>query len=257
MQPPPGIGAGTLKGAQDWLTEADGAVERFLSAAMLERFSGRRLPGRGGRRCTVRRAPLGGGPDRRHQQLRPWRNALDGFARADRGTDGHCLGVLGRPPAARHLRRVHRAGRHAQRGRRSGLPPRRICRARSWSAAGPRGRPNEGLFRPVQPGDGCGRHDALGRLGRARSGGGRGRTSWTAYVEMHINLWDVAAALAVLVRGGCGGQRLHGRRSGPVLGRADPGGCTRRGAGACRSRRLGGNHRRQRWTVSPGLTRLR
>ena len=27
MQPPPGASSATLKGAQDWLTEADGAVE--------------------------------------------------------------------------------------------------------------------------------------------------------------------------------------------------------------------------------------
>jgi myo-inositol-1(or 4)-monophosphatase len=31
MRPPPGASSATLKGTQDWLTEADGAVERLLS----------------------------------------------------------------------------------------------------------------------------------------------------------------------------------------------------------------------------------
>ena len=31
MRPPPGAATASLKGAQDWVTEADGAVERFLS----------------------------------------------------------------------------------------------------------------------------------------------------------------------------------------------------------------------------------
>ena len=31
MRPPSGASTATLKGAQDWLTEADGAVERLLS----------------------------------------------------------------------------------------------------------------------------------------------------------------------------------------------------------------------------------
>ena len=31
MRPPAGAAVATLKGAQDWLTEADGAVERLLS----------------------------------------------------------------------------------------------------------------------------------------------------------------------------------------------------------------------------------
>ena len=36
MQPPPGATHATLKGAQDWLTEADGAVERLLSERLAQ-----------------------------------------------------------------------------------------------------------------------------------------------------------------------------------------------------------------------------
>jgi len=38
MRPPPGAAIATLKGAQDWLTEADGAVENFLSGALANAY---------------------------------------------------------------------------------------------------------------------------------------------------------------------------------------------------------------------------
>jgi len=38
MRPAVGAQTATLKGAQDWLTEADGAVERFLSERLAARF---------------------------------------------------------------------------------------------------------------------------------------------------------------------------------------------------------------------------
>ncbi|MBC7799366.1 MAG: inositol monophosphatase family protein, partial [Gemmatimonadaceae bacterium] len=38
MRPPPGAAQATLKDRQDWLTEADGAVERFLSDQLLAAF---------------------------------------------------------------------------------------------------------------------------------------------------------------------------------------------------------------------------
>ena len=38
MRPPPGAPSATLKGAQDWLTEADGAVERLLSERLAQAF---------------------------------------------------------------------------------------------------------------------------------------------------------------------------------------------------------------------------
>ena len=40
MRPPAGAAQATLKGAQDWLTEADGAVEQMLSDALLSAFPG-------------------------------------------------------------------------------------------------------------------------------------------------------------------------------------------------------------------------
>src|ERR1700692_1585945 len=38
LPPPPGAPVATLKGAQDWLTEADLAVETFLSRQLAEKF---------------------------------------------------------------------------------------------------------------------------------------------------------------------------------------------------------------------------
>ena len=38
MRPPPGASSATLKGAQDWLTEADGAVERMLSERLARAY---------------------------------------------------------------------------------------------------------------------------------------------------------------------------------------------------------------------------
>ncbi|MBN8891384.1 MAG: inositol monophosphatase, partial [Rhodospirillales bacterium] len=38
LQPPPGAPVASLKGAQDWLTEADGAVEGFIARSLAEAF---------------------------------------------------------------------------------------------------------------------------------------------------------------------------------------------------------------------------
>ena len=38
MRPPPGASSAKLKGAQDWLTEADGAVERLLSERLAQAY---------------------------------------------------------------------------------------------------------------------------------------------------------------------------------------------------------------------------
>ena len=38
MRPPPGSARAVLKGPQDWVTEADGAVERFLSEQLAASF---------------------------------------------------------------------------------------------------------------------------------------------------------------------------------------------------------------------------
>src|SRR5271154_7133285 len=38
LRPPPGAPVATLKGTQDWLTEADGAVEDFISSSLADAF---------------------------------------------------------------------------------------------------------------------------------------------------------------------------------------------------------------------------
>ena len=38
LRPPPGASSAKLKGAQDWLTDADGAVERLLSGRLAQAY---------------------------------------------------------------------------------------------------------------------------------------------------------------------------------------------------------------------------
>ena len=40
MRPPPGASSAKLKGAQDWLTEADGAIEHMLSERLARAYPG-------------------------------------------------------------------------------------------------------------------------------------------------------------------------------------------------------------------------
>ena len=114
MRPPPGAATATLKGAQDWLTEADGAVEQFPLRAAGGAVPGGRVPGRGGRPGPARDPALGGRSDRRHRQLRPRPAALLRVPGAAGGPHAAARRA-GRPGRGGNLRRA--AGRwcHAQR----------------------------------------------------------------------------------------------------------------------------------------------
>ena len=84
MRPPPGASSAKLKGAQDWLTEADGAVERMLSERLAHAYPTRRLPGRGGRPRPLGQPALGGRSDRRHREFHARRQAILRLARLPR-----------------------------------------------------------------------------------------------------------------------------------------------------------------------------
>ena len=199
MQPPPGIGAGTLKGAQDWLTEADGAVERFLSDAMLAAFPEDGFQGEegGAARAGALRwvvDPIDGTSNFAHGGTR-WtvslgliedRTPLLGVLAAPRlsATYAACAGqgaTLNDAP-------IHAAGTTE------------LSRAIVECGWSPR-RPTPDYIAL------CGRVMGAGAMMRSGGSGALGLAEVAAghldaYVEMHINLWDVAAALAVLAEAG-------------------------------------------------------
>ena len=199
MQPPPGIGAGTLKGAQDWLTEADGAVERFLSEAMLGAFPEDGFQGEEGgpaRAGTLRWVvdPIDGTSNFAHGGTR-WTVSL-GLVE-DRTP---LLGVL----AAPRLRQTYVAcaGQGATLNgsaiRAAGTTE--LSRAIVECGWSPR-RPTPDYTAL------CGRVMGAGAMMRSGGSGALGLAEVAAghidaYVELHINLWDVAAALAVLAEAG-------------------------------------------------------
>src|SRR5271170_4470962 len=81
MRPPPGAPVtATLKGAQDWLTEADGAVERFLSDRLTAQFPADGFQGEEGGKA-------------RQGTLRWVVDPIDGTANFARGTPRFCVSL--------------------------------------------------------------------------------------------------------------------------------------------------------------------
>ena len=199
MQPPPGIGAGTLKGAQDWLTEADGAVERFLSDAMQDAFPDDGFQGEeegaarnGALRWVV--DPIDGTSNFAHGGTR-WTVSLGLIE--DRTP---LLGVLAAPRLGASYAACAGQGAtlNGERIRAAGTT--QLSRAIVECGWSPR-RPNAdyiALCRKVMDAGAMMRSGGSGALGLAEVAAGH----IDAYVEMHINLWDVAAALAVLAEAG-------------------------------------------------------
>ena len=199
MQPPPGASTAALKSAQDWLTEADGATERFLSEALQEAFPDDGFQGEEG---GIARAGT----------LRWVVDPIDGTSNFARGANRWCvsLGLLdGAEPIAGVLVApgldevfAAKAGAGATL---NGVPIRAAATAElgraivevGWS---PR-RPNEewlALSGRVMATGATVRSGGSGALGLADVAAGR----QDAYVELHINLWDVAAALCLLKEAG-------------------------------------------------------
>ena len=63
LRPPPGASTAALKGAQDWLTEADGAVERLLSERLAAAYPDDGFQGEEGGQHPLRQSALGGRSD--------------------------------------------------------------------------------------------------------------------------------------------------------------------------------------------------
>jgi myo-inositol-1(or 4)-monophosphatase len=199
LRPPPGAPVATLKGTQDWLTEADLAVEKFISERLAETF-----PDDGFQGEETGRSRSG--------TLRWVVDPIDGTSNYARGAARFCVslglledrtplvGVLVAPALGETF-----AARQGAGATLNGAPIRvaattELARAMvecGWSHR----RPNASFFRLVEGVMGSGavlRAGGSGALGLADVAAGR----IDAYVELHINLWDVAAALTILAEAG-------------------------------------------------------
>ena len=198
MRPKAGAPAATLKGVQDWLTEADGAVERFLDTALAEAFP--------------RDGFLGEEGGRRAGALTWVVDPIDGTANYARGSTRFCvslglmaggealLGVVAAPA----LGEVYAAARGL--GATCNGAPIRAATTEAlergtvelgWS----RRRPDpafQAMLASVMATGAAVRLGGSGALGLMDVACGR----TDAYAELHINLWDVAAALAILGEAG-------------------------------------------------------
>jgi myo-inositol-1(or 4)-monophosphatase len=199
MRPPPGASSAKLKGAQDWLTEADGAVERLLSERLANAYPADGFQGEEGGRA-------------RSGTLRWVVDPIDGTANFMRGGKRFCvslgclegdtpvLGVIVAPALGETFAACHGLGATL-----NGVPIHAaettdLARATvelGWSLRRPREAFLSLTDRIVAAGA-MPRLNGSGALGLADVAAGRS----DAYVELHINLWDVAAALAILGEAG-------------------------------------------------------
>jgi myo-inositol-1(or 4)-monophosphatase len=199
MRPPPGATTAKLKGEQDWLTDADAAVEQLISGRLARIY-----PADGFQGEESGRARLG--------SLWWVADPIDGTANFMRGGNRFCvsLGCLeGETPVigvivAPALEETFAASR----GNGATLNGTAIRAAETteltratvefgWS----RRRPHAEFVTLIDSVVALGvmpRLNGSGALGLADVAAGR----TDAYIELHINLWDVAAALTILAEAG-------------------------------------------------------
>jgi len=199
MRPPPGSAHAVLKGPQNWVTEADTAVESFLSGELAVAFPADGFQGEEG---GISRAGT----------LRWVVDPIDGTSNFARGAARFCVSLAcmeGDTPligviAAPALRETI----WAWRGGGAWLNGDRIHAAKTGDVAQAimevgwsRRRPNEDYLKLCARilADGASlRHGGSGALGLVDVAIGR----VDGYAELHINLWDVAAALVILREAG-------------------------------------------------------
>jgi myo-inositol-1(or 4)-monophosphatase len=200
LRPPPGAPlTASLKGAQDWLTQADGTVERFLSERLATAFPADGFQGEEGG------ATRGGA-------LRWVVDPIDGTANFMRGAPRFCvslgliedrtplLGVLVAPALGETF-----AARRGGGATLNGAPIRAATTAElaratveiGWSARRPQAA-FLALYQRLLDSGAMPRLGGSGALGVADVAAGR----TDGYVELHINLWDVAAALVIASEAG-------------------------------------------------------
>ena len=199
MRPAVGAATATLKGAQDWLTEADGAVERFLSESLAARFPEDGFQGEEGGKA-------------RQGTLRWVVDPIDGTANYARGQSRFCvslalledrtplIGVLVAPAVGETFAARLGGGATLNGAAIRVAATTELSRAVvevGWSHRRPVAAFAAMVQRVVEAGA-APRLSGSGALGLGDVAAGRG----DAYVELHINLWDVAAALVLLVEAG-------------------------------------------------------
>jgi len=199
MRPLVGAATATLKGAQDWLTEADGAVERFLSERLAAQFPGDGFQGEEGGKA-------------RQGALRWVVDPIDGTSNYARGRSRFCvslalledrtplIGVLVAPAVGETFAARLGGGATLNGAVIRAAATTELSRALvevGWSHRRPVADFASMLQRMVEAGAGP-RLSGSGALGLADVAAGRG----DGYVELHINLWDVAAALVLLREAG-------------------------------------------------------
>jgi myo-inositol-1(or 4)-monophosphatase len=219
MRPPPGAPVAELKGRQDWLTEADGAVERFLSENILDKFPEDGFQGEEG------------GIDR-GGSLRWVIDPIDGTSNYARGASRFCvsLGLLeGNTPVLGVLVAPALGETYAARigggATLNGVPIHAasttdLGRATIEIGWSPR-RPNAAFLAIVAKVLESGaviRKGGSGAMGLADVASGR----LDAYYELHINLWDVAGALPILAEAGAITNNFA-ETNGPEIFAAAPG----------------------------------
>lgn len=223
MRPGPGAAQGSLKSRQDWLTEADGAVERLLSERLLAAFPG---DGFQGEEAGTTRGPTGGGT------LRWVVDPIDGTSNFARGAARWCvsiglldgeravLGVLAAPALGETFWGMAGGGAFL-----NGAPIRAAETAgmdRAIIECGWSPRIANARFEAL-----CGRVLAAGAMVRSGGSGAMGLADVAAgridgYAELHINLWDCCAALAIL---GEAGAHVNGFLPAGILAGAPVLGC--------------------------------
>jgi myo-inositol-1(or 4)-monophosphatase len=218
MRPPPGAATASLKGAQDWLTEADGAVERFLSERLAAMFPADGFQGEEGGKA-------------RQGILRWVVDPIDGTANYARGRARFCIslalledrtpliGVLVAPVVGETFAARLGGGATLNGAAIHAAETTDMARALveiGWSHRRPTAAFTAMVQRVIEAGA-APRLSGSGALGLADVAAGRS----DAYVELHINLWDVAAALVLLREAGAHVSRfLDGdgpERGNPIL----------------------------------------
>ncbi len=215
MRPEAGAPAATLKGVQDWLTEADGAVERFVGTALAEAFP--------------RDGFLGEEGGRRTGALTWVIDPIDGTANYARGSTRFCvslglmagdealLGVVGAPALGETYAAARGLGATCN-GAAIHVAATTLLERGTVELGWSRRRPNamfQAMLAAVMATGAAVRLGGSGAL--ALMDVACGRTD--AYVELHSNLWDVAAGLAILAEAGA---RISPFTAGPTMSEGCP-----------------------------------
>lgn len=196
-----GGGVASLKGAQDFVTAADGATEAFIRARLGEHFPGEAVLGE-----EMGGAAEGAGP--------LWvLDPIDGTSNFARGGDRWCVSIGlvlgGRAVAgaiARHAPAEVFAAAEGLGATLNGMPIRaaptadigRAIIELGWSLRLPIAGFHRMAERVMAAGAGL-RCGGSGALGLAEAAAGR----LDAYLERHINAWDAAAAIVIAREAGC------------------------------------------------------